>query len=84
MHSSREDQPGNAAGQFQTNVYTKKRRKLKITRTIGGGDIAAARTNDAAMGPLLSVGDAPGPCDSRKTCTAAAEAAAMSLRLCRG
>jgi len=36
MHSSREDQPGNAAGHFQTNVYTKKRRKLKIGRKPGG------------------------------------------------
>jgi hypothetical protein len=31
MHSSRSDTTGASAGQFQTSVYTKKRRKLKIT-----------------------------------------------------
>jgi len=31
MHSSRSDKTGKSAGQFQASVYTKKRRKLKIT-----------------------------------------------------
>jgi hypothetical protein len=45
MHSSRSDATGTNAGQFQTNVYTKKRRKLKITLEIVVSDFAAARTN---------------------------------------
>jgi hypothetical protein len=57
MHSSRSDTTGTSAGQFQTNVYTKKRRKLKITRRlVAASDPAAARmrrTNRDLMGPTL-------------------------------
>jgi hypothetical protein len=49
MHSSRSDTTGTSAGQFQTNVYTKKRRKLKITLEIVVSDFAAAQTSH---GPL--------------------------------
>jgi len=45
MHSSRSDTTGKSAGQFQTNVYTKKRRKLTITLgSVTASDFGAART----------------------------------------
>jgi hypothetical protein len=54
MHSSRSDTTGKSAGQFQANVYTKKRRKLKITLEImAASDFAAARTCRDLMGPTL-------------------------------
>jgi hypothetical protein len=55
MHSSRSDKTGTSAGRFQTNVYTKKRRKLKITRElVAASDCAAAQTTAALLiGPLL-------------------------------
>jgi hypothetical protein len=39
MHSSCGDNPGASAGQYQTNVYTKKRRKLKISLELAGEKI---------------------------------------------
>jgi hypothetical protein len=54
MHSSRSDTTGKSAGQFQTNVYTKKRRKLTITRElVAASDFAAARTGRDLMSPTL-------------------------------
>jgi hypothetical protein len=53
MHSSREDQSGKAAGQFQTNVYTKKRRKLKIGREIDGERFLAGASPNVDLGQMV-------------------------------
>jgi hypothetical protein len=55
MHSSRSDTTGTSAGQFQTDVYTKKRRKLKITTSLRRRVILRPRGRAATLfiGPLL-------------------------------
>jgi hypothetical protein len=53
MQSSREEQPGNAAGQFQTNVYTKKRRKLKIGLETDGERFLAGAIPDVDLGQMV-------------------------------
>jgi hypothetical protein len=45
MHSSRSDTTGKSTGQFQTNVYTKKRLKLTIMlESAAASHFEAART----------------------------------------
>jgi hypothetical protein len=53
-----EIRPGKSAGQFQTNVYTKKRRKLKITWSLRRRVILRPRGRAAtfSIGPLLDAG----------------------------
>jgi hypothetical protein len=52
MHSSRSDATGTSAGRFRTNVYTKKRRKLKITLEIeAASDLAVTRISRDLIRP---------------------------------
>jgi hypothetical protein len=50
MHSSESDETGTSTGRFQTNVYTKKRRKLKITLEIeAASDLKVVRISRDLM-----------------------------------
>jgi hypothetical protein len=54
MRSSCCDKTGVTAGRFRTNVYTKKRRKLKIGRELAAAsDFASARTRRDLMSVAL-------------------------------